>query len=104
MLFHCWCNLWAEITRFSDKRFYTDWWNAGNLSEYWRKWNHPVHNWLARHCYFPMVRRGISGNMARLLTFTVSAAFHEYVVIGALRVINGVAFWGMMVNVPIMAF
>ncbi len=38
-LFHSYLNMWAEITRFADRRFYSDWWNANNLSEYWRKWN-----------------------------------------------------------------
>jgi hypothetical protein len=38
-VFHSYLNLWGEITGFADRRFYSDWWNANNLSEYWRKWN-----------------------------------------------------------------
>jgi len=37
--FHTWLNFLAELTQFADRRFYSDWWNAGNLGEYWRKWN-----------------------------------------------------------------
>jgi hypothetical protein len=53
-LFHAFTNFWAEVTRFSDRRFYSVWWNAGSLAEYWPKWNSPIHNWLVRHLYYPM--------------------------------------------------
>ena len=101
-IFHAWANLWAEITRFADRRFYSDWWNAGGLAEYWRKWNYPIHNWLVRHCYYPMVRRGINSDLARFLTFMVSAIFHEYIFVGVFRIFNLVAFTFMIVNVPLM--
>ena len=54
--FHSWLNFLAELTQFGDRRFYSDWWNAGNLGEYWRKWNQPIHNYLLRHIYFPLRR------------------------------------------------
>ena len=102
LVFHAWTNFWAEVTRFADKQFYSDWWNAGNLGEYWRKWNHPIHNWLVRHCYYPLIRRGMNSELARLLTFTLSAVAHEYIVVGTLRVFNLLAFTFMIINVPIM--
>lgn len=102
-LFHAFTNFWAELTRFEDRRFYQDWWNAGNLAEYWRKWNHPIHNWLVRHCYYPLIRRGVSNEVARLLTFAVSAYFHEHIAVGTFRFCNGIAFLFMIVNVPIMS-
>jgi diacylglycerol O-acyltransferase-1 len=101
-LFHAFTNLSAELTRFADRRFYADWWNAGDLNEYWRKWNYPIHNWLGRHIYYPLIRRGLSTNTAKFLTFLVSAAFHEYIVVGSFRIFNMMAFTFMMVNVPIM--
>ena len=101
-IFHAGTNLSAEITRFADRRFYSDWWNAGNLAEYWRKWNYPIHNWLVRHVYYPLIRRGINSDKARLLTFLVSAIFHEYIVMGVFRVFNFMAFFIMLVNVPAM--
>ena len=102
--FHCYLNFFAELTQFADRRFYSDWWNAGNLSEYWRKWNQPIHNWLIRHIYFPMRRAGFGSITGMLVTFTVSAAFHEYIVVGIFSVVNFVAFILMMVNVPLMIF
>ena len=101
-LFHAWTNFWAEATRFADRRFYADWWNAGNLAEYWRKWNFPIHNWLVRHVYFPIIRRGYNSELAKLLTFLVSALFHEYVVIGIFRHFTFAGFLMMVVNVPFM--
>ena len=92
----------AEITMFADRRFYSDWWNAGNLGEFWRKWNYPIHNWLARHVYFPLIRRGFKVDSARLITFMVSALAHEYIAVGSFRVFNMIAFAFMMVNIPIM--
>jgi len=101
-LFHAWTNFWGEITRFADRRFYSDWWNAGNLAEYWRKWNYPIHNWLVRHVYFPLIRRGFSDSLARLLTFTVSAIFHEYIITGIFRAVNMIGFGAMIANIPLM--
>jgi diacylglycerol O-acyltransferase-1 len=101
-VFHSYLNLWAEITMFADRRFYSDWWNANNLSEYWRKWNQPIHNFLIRHVYYPCRRRNISSSACLLVTFTLSALFHEYIVVGILSVLNFVAFILMMVNVPAM--
>ena len=101
-VFHSWLNFLAEISQFADRRFYSDWWNAGNLGEYWRKWNQPIHNYLLRHVYFPGRRLGLSAPMCMLLSFTISAAFHEYIVVGIYSVVNFVAFFLMMINIPIM--
>lgn len=101
LVFHSLLNLCAEMTRFADRRFYSDWWNAGGLSEYWRKWNYPIHNWLMRHCYYPLVRRKFSSDVARVLTFLVSAVFHEYIMIGTFRIFNFLAFAIMAVNIPL---
>ena len=102
-IFHALTNLAAELTCFEDRRFYSNWWNAGNLAEYWRKWNHPIHNWLVRHCYYPLVRRGMDQTTARLLTFAVSAYFHEHIAVGTFRFCNGIAFLFMIVNVPLIS-
>lgn len=102
MLFHVWLNLLAEITYFSDRRFYQDWWNAEDLGEYWRKWNSPIHNFLIRHVYYPFRRRNFSQGFCLFITFTVSAIFHEYVMIGIFAQVNLIAFTIMMVNIPLM--
>lgn len=100
--FHSYLNFWAEVTQFADRRFYSDWWNASNLGEYWRKWNQPIHNYLLRHIYFPLRRAGMGSAACLFTTFTVSAIFHEYIVVGIFSVINLVAFILMMINIPCM--
>ena len=103
LIFHTYLNFWAELTQFADRRFYSDWWNANNLGEYWQKWNMPIHNFLLRHIYLPLRRQGVSSNICMLSTFAFSAIFHEYVVIGVFSVVNGLAFFLMMACVPIIA-
>ena len=100
--FHSHLNLMAELTYFSDRTFYGDWWNAGDLGEYWRKWNNPIHHFLIRHVYYPLRRRKVSGSTSLFVTFLVSAIFHEYLVVGIFSVVNFIAFIIMMVNVPVM--
>ena len=104
VIFHSLTNFFAELTMFADRRFYSDWWNAGDLGEYWRKWNQPIHNYMIRHIYFPCRRAGFSSTFGLFATFTFSAIFHEYVVIGVFSVFNCIAFTLMMVNIPCMIF
>jgi diacylglycerol O-acyltransferase 1 len=56
--FHLWMNILAEVTYFADREFYKDWWNATTIGDYWRLWNMPVHKFMMRHVYSPLVRRG----------------------------------------------
>jgi len=76
-LFHCWLNVLAELTRFGDRRFYEDWWNAASFGEYWKRWNLPVHHWCLRHVYFPMLRRGWSKLQSGFTVFLISGLLHE---------------------------
>ncbi|KAD6795206.1 hypothetical protein E3N88_06102 [Mikania micrantha] len=75
--FHLWLNILAELLRFGDREFYKDWWNARTIEEYWRLWNMPVHKWIVRHLYFPCLRNGIPKGAAILVSFFMSAVFHE---------------------------
>jgi diacylglycerol O-acyltransferase-1 len=43
IVFHLFLNLSAELTRFGDRVFYRDWWNASEVGSYWKLWNLPVH-------------------------------------------------------------
>ena len=99
--FHLWFNVLAELTRFADRQFYKDWWNATNLEEYWRKWNLPVHNWLVRHVYFPCLRAGLSKMQAQLVVFFLSAALHELVISVPCRTVRLWAFIGMFAQAPL---
>ncbi|KAI1854682.1 hypothetical protein JX266_000800 [Neoarthrinium moseri] len=94
-------NALAEITRFGDRTFYADWWNATSLRDYWNLWNKPVHAFMRRHVYSPMMGRGYGQNLSFLAVFTVSAILHEMAVGVPTHNILGVAFLGMMFQLPL---
>ncbi|XP_044734056.1 sterol O-acyltransferase 1-like [Chrysoperla carnea] len=82
LFLHSWHNAWAEGLRFADRLFYKDWWNATNFSEYFRKWNIIVHDWLYNYVY-----KDLHENFGRnnklfpfLSVFIISSIFHEYIV------------------------
>jgi diacylglycerol O-acyltransferase 1 len=101
-LFDLWLNILAEATRFGDREFYKEWWNATTLGEYWRLWNMPVHKWMVRHVYFPCINAGLPKFAAGVIVFFVSAVFHELLVGVPLHMLRGWAFWGIMAQVPLM--
>eukprot|EP00798_Chlamydomonas_sp_ICE-L_P009854 gene9854-7744_t len=103
IVFHLWLNILAELTRYGDREFYKDWWNASTLGEYWRLWNMPVHKWMLRHVYFPSVRFGMSRFSAGVLSFFVSAVFHELLLGVPLHMLRYWVFAGMMMQVPLVA-
>jgi D-alanyl-lipoteichoic acid acyltransferase DltB (MBOAT superfamily) len=43
------------------------------MNEYWRLWNIPIHSFLTRHVYFPLLRRGYSKQSALMVVFLFSA-------------------------------
>ena len=82
LILHTWLNLWSEILRFGDRRFYEDWWNCTNFEEWYRKWNMVVHEWLYYYVYNDVVR--FLGTNSRLLckimVFLLSVIIHEIIV------------------------
>jgi len=54
-ILHSWLNAFAEITQFADREFYSDWWNAKSFSEYYRKWNGVIYDWLHDYAYRDVV-------------------------------------------------
>jgi diacylglycerol O-acyltransferase 1 len=58
IFFHLWLNILAELTRFADREFYRDWWNARTIGEYWRLWNMPVHRWMVKCVHTPLQSLG----------------------------------------------
>ncbi|XAR67143.1 Diacylglycerol O-acyltransferase [Bertholletia excelsa] len=99
--FHLWFNILAELLRFGDREFYKDWWNAQSVEEYWRMWNMPVHKWMVRHIYFPCLRNGIPKGVAILISFFVSAIFHELCIAVPCHTFQLWAFIGIMFQVPL---
>lgn len=79
-LFQSFLNGLAEIMRFGDREFYTDWWNSPSFGVYWRSWNRPVYTFMKRHVYMPLVTRGWSPTLAGTVVFAVSAVLHEILV------------------------
>lgn len=102
-LFHLYLNILGELTCFGDRVFYQDWWNAATIGAYWRTWNQPVHKWLLRTIYFPAMKHGCNRWWAMILVFLVSAIGHEVVVGVPLHMLRGWAFWGIMLQVPLIS-
>mmetsp|Transcript_28427 Transcript_28427/g.60207 ORF Transcript_28427/g.60207 Transcript_28427/m.60207 type:complete len:777 (+) Transcript_28427:167-2497(+) len=99
--FHCFLNLTAELLRFGDRVFYKDWWNASEVSAYWRLWNMPVHYWLVRHAYFPSIRMGLSKTGATFVVFFVSAVMHEVLISVPCHMVRVHSFLAMMGQMPL---
>eukprot|EP01038_Epipyxis_sp_PR26KG_P005339 gene5339-7409_t len=99
--FHLWLNLLAELTRFGDRQFYKDWWNARTIDRYWRTWNLPVHHWIIRHLYYPLTRAGLSRIVATFIAFAFSAVMHELVISVPFRYVALHAFFGMLAQAPL---
>ncbi|XP_022154718.1 diacylglycerol O-acyltransferase 1A [Momordica charantia] len=99
--FHLWLNILAEVLCFGDREFYKDWWNAQTVEEYWRMWNMPVHKWMVRHIYFPCLRNGIPKGVAIVISFLVSAVFHELCIAVPCHMFKLWAFIGIMFQIPL---
>jgi diacylglycerol O-acyltransferase-1 len=93
--FHLWLNILAELTRFSDRKFYEDWWNSKTMEEYWRLWNKPIHNWLVKHIYIPVKARTHSFALSMIIVFLVSAIAHEYLTGGTCHALSFFSFLAM---------
>ena len=73
-------NALAEVMRFGDREFYTEWWNSPSVGTYWRTWNKPVYHFMRRHVYTPLVGRGWSPHAASVCVFIFSGVLHELLV------------------------
>lgn len=100
-LFQSFLNGLAEVLRFGDREFYSDWWNVSSLRQYWTLWNKPVFQFMKRHIYSPMVGRGVPPIIAQITVFTFSGILHELLVGVPTHNIIGVAFAGMMFQLPL---
>ncbi|CAF1324523.1 unnamed protein product [Rotaria sordida] len=78
---HCWLNAFAEMLRFADRQFYSDWWTATSWSSYYRTWNIVVHDWLYTYIYRDCHK--LFGVRYRLVSMYavifLSACVHEYI-------------------------
>lgn len=79
-LFQSFLNALAEIMKFGDREFYTDWWNSPSVGTYWRTWNKPVYQFMKRHVFSPLIGRGWSSANASIAVFVFSGVLHELLV------------------------
>lgn len=100
-LFQSFLNMLAELLRFGDREFYGDWWNSTSLKGYWSSWNKPVYHFMRRHVYSPLVGRGWSHLAASTAVFVFSGFLHELAVGVPAHSILGVAFLGMVLQLPL---
>ncbi|KAH6626780.1 MBOAT, membrane-bound O-acyltransferase family-domain-containing protein [Chaetomium sp. MPI-SDFR-AT-0129] len=90
----------AEITRFADRHFYSDWWNSTDWMEFSREWNVPVYSFLRRHVYSAS-RPHIGKANATVITFLISAIGHEIVMACITKKLRGYGFICQMLQLPI---
>ncbi|OCK76531.1 diacylglycerol acyltransferase DGAT2 [Lepidopterella palustris CBS 459.81] len=102
-LFQSFLNALAEVMRFGDRDFYGDWWNVSSIRTYWSSWNKPVTNFMKRHVYSPLIGRGWSPPAAQIIVFILSGILHELLVGVPTHNVIGVAFAGMMLQIPLIA-
>ncbi|KAI0705236.1 MBOAT, membrane-bound O-acyltransferase family-domain-containing protein [Cytidiella melzeri] len=102
LIFECICNGFAELSRFADRQFYEDWWNAASWDEFSRKWNKPVHTFLLRHVYASsMSSYKLSRQSAMFFTFLLSAAVHELVMAIVTKKIRMYLFTMQLAQIPL---
>ncbi|RDI79079.1 hypothetical protein Vi05172_g10945 [Venturia inaequalis] len=101
VLFQSSLNALAEIMRFGDREFYSDWWNVSSVRVYWTTWNKPVYHFMKRHVYAPLVGRGLPPWLAQVVVFVFSGLLHELLVGVPTHNLLWVAFAGMMWQIPL---
>ena len=70
-------------------------WNSTSWDEFSRKWNKPVHQFLLRHVYASTMRSyKLSKTSAMFITFMLSAAVHELVMVIVTQKIRSV--WNLV--------
>ena len=79
-IFQSLLNALAEVMRFGDREFYSEWWNSPSVGTYWRTWNKPVNSFMRRHVYNPLVGRGWGSRVASAWVFVLSGILHELLV------------------------
>ena len=77
---HLWHNITGELLSFADRHYYDAWWESMSLSEYYRKWNTLVQDWLYAYVYHPVYKRTGKRSFATFTVIILSAIVHEYIV------------------------
>lgn len=97
-------NCIAELTMFSDRYFYGDWWNCVSWDEFSRIWNIPVHKFLVRHVYHSsMSALKLTKSQATLMTFFLSSVVHEMAMYVLFKKFRLYLFTLQMLQLPLVA-
>ena len=106
-VFEYWCNLFAELTCFADRQFYTDWWNGISFYDFSTRWNIPVHKFLQKYIYRHLIDEAkYSKTTAMTITFLFSSIFHElvmFVMMGPSKYIFTFLFVYQMLQIPLIS-
>jgi hypothetical protein len=106
-VFEYWCNLFAELTCFADRQFYTDWWNGISFYDFSTRWNIPVHKFLQKYIYRHLIEEAkYSKSAAMTVTFVFSSIFHElvmFVMMGPSKYIFTFLFVYQMLQIPLIS-
>ena len=77
-LLHCCMNIWAELTKFGDRRFCYDWWTVTNVVDFLRKWNLIVGDFIFECVYLPLMTMTKNRYISGLVVYIISAIIHDY--------------------------
>ena len=82
LLFESLPNAFSELTYYADREFYSDWWNATNIEEFYSKWLRFPYLFFYRHVFMEMVERyNFSPLLAKCITSIISAAAQELILV-----------------------
>ena len=80
-------NFAAELSCYSDRQFYLDWWNSHTVEDFIHKWFKLPYTFFYRHGFVRLVLRyGVNETLARLVTFAVYAMSQELILVFSLGV------------------
>mmetsp|Transcript_17963 Transcript_17963/g.26917 ORF Transcript_17963/g.26917 Transcript_17963/m.26917 type:complete len:450 (+) Transcript_17963:179-1528(+) len=96
----------AELTQYPERRFYSDWWNATTVDQFWRRWNVPVHDFAVAHVFNPCIKTlKLSSKASGAVVFVLSALLHELTFAVAFKCYNCYFITlGMIIQIPLMHF
>ena len=83
---HSWLNFTSELLRYGDRKFYSEWWCSSTYSEYYRRWNAVIYDWLYAYLFCPLVSKltqyvsfSIAKNISAVAVIWISAIIHEVI-------------------------
>lgn len=102
IVFICVLPIFAEITYFRNRKYFSDWWNKRTVGEFWASWNKEMHHWFKSYIFKPMVKRNYSKRFAVFMCFFVSGMFHEYAISVSSKTLRFYTFFGFMAQLVLM--